>query len=320
MITITKAPPYLAIQDVGRGGFLAAGVPRGGAMDSFAIQAANLMVGNDSSSAALEWALAGGSLTFSDATSIALAGATVRATLAGRSVAPCTTVRVAAGDTLEIEQFVTGRFLYIGVSGGVDVPRLLGSRSTYLPGRFGGLNGRLIKTGDELPVGAAHNSSSEGFHCTAELMPRYDSDTVHVTRGPQAELFTENAFQILSESAHRISSASDRTGYKLDGASIGASPGSLPSEAACPGAVQVPGDGHPIILMADAPTVGGYPKIAVVSAADLPIVAQRRPGETLRFEIVTIEQSQKAFRRRATDLSAIAQLAARARSARLLHM
>jgi len=82
----------------------------------------------------------------------------------------------------------------------------------------------------------------------------------------------------------------------------------------------VPGDGHPIILMADAPTVGGYPKIAVVSAADMPIVAQRRPGEPLRFEVVTIEQSQKAFRRRATDLSAIAQLAARARSARLLHM
>ena len=289
-------------------------------MDSFAIQSANLMVGNDAGAAGLEWALGGGSLTFSDATSIALAGATVRATLAGRSVAPCTTVSVAAGETLEIEQFVTGRFLYVAVSGGVDIPSLLGSKSTYLPGHFGGLNGRLIKTGDELPLGTSHVAVSDGFHCSVELMPRYDSDTVHVTRGPQAELFTESAFQALSESTHRISTASDRTGYKIDGPSIGASPGSLPSEAACPGSIQVPGDGHPIILMADAPTVGGYPKIAVVSAADMPIVAQRRPGETLRFEIVTIEQSQKAFRRRAADLSAMAQLAARARSARVLHM
>lgn len=289
-------------------------------MDSFAIQAANLMVGNESGGAALEWALGGGSLTFSDATSIALAGATVRATVAGRSVAPCTTVAVAAGDTLEVQQFVTGRFLYIAVSGGLDVPSLLNSRSTYLPGHFGGLNGRLIKTGDQLRVGTVHLAAPDGFHCAAELMPRYESDTVHVTRGPQAELFTEHAFHTLSESSHRISTASDRTGYKIDGPSIGASPGSLPSEAACPGAIQVPGDGHPIILMADAPTVGGYAKIAVISAADMPIVAQRRPGETLRFEVVTIEQSQKAFRRRAADLSTIAQLAARARSARLLHM
>ena len=320
MITVTKAPPYLAIQDVGRTGFLAAGVPRGGAMDSFAIQAANLMVGNDSVGAALEWALGGGSLTFSESTFIALTGATVRATIAGRSVAPCTTVRATVGDKLEIEQFVTGRFLYIAVSGGIDVPPLLGSRSTYLPGHFGGLDGRLVKTGDQLPVGGSGVAASDGFHCAAELMPRYDSDTVHITRGPQAELFTEDAFGALSESTHRISTASDRTGYKIDGPSIGASPGALPSESACPGAIQVPGDGHPIILMADAPTVGGYPKIAVVSAADMPIVAQRRPGETLRFEIVTSEQSQKAFRRRAGDLNTIAQLAARARSARLLHM
>lgn len=320
MITVTKAPPYLAIQDVGRAGFLAAGVPRGGAMDSFAIQAANLMVGNDAIGAALEWALGGGSLTFSAPTSVALTGATVRATLAGRSVAPCTTVHAAAGDTLEIEQLVTGRFLYIAVAGGIDIPPVLGSRSTYLPGHFGGLGGHLIKTGDKLPIAASQVAASDGFHCAAELMPRYDSDTVHVTRGPQADLFTENAFQALSESTHRISTASDRTGYKIDGPSIGASPGSLPSEPACPGAIQVPGDGHPIILMADAPTVGGYPKIAVISSTDLPIIAQRRPGEALRFEFVTIEQSQKAFRRRAGDLGTISQLAARARSARLLHM
>ncbi|HEX6629014.1 MAG TPA: biotin-dependent carboxyltransferase family protein [Gemmatimonadaceae bacterium] len=320
MIRVAKAPPYLAIQDAGRTRFRAAGVPRGGAMDLFAMRAANLIVGNQADSAVLEWALGGGSLSFLSALSFALVGASARATIGGKTVAPCTITRAAAGEQLVIEQFLTGRFLYVAVSGGFDVPPLLGSRSNYLPGHFGGLEGRLLKTGDELPVGTARSSPAEGFHCAAELMPRYDNETVHITRGPQADLFSDDAFRVLSESTHRVSSASDRTGYKVDGPSVGASPGSLPSEAACPGAIQVPGDGHPIILMADAPTVGGYPKIAVVSEADIPIVAQRRPGETLRFEIITIEQSQKALRRRAADLNTIAQLAAGAASARLLHM
>lgn len=270
------------------------------------------MVGNESSAAVLEWALGGGTLTFTSPTSFALVGAAVRATVRGKAIPPCTTMRAAAGDQLVIEQFLTGRFLYIAVAGGIEVPLVLGSRSTYLPGRFGGLDGRLIKTGDELALGSQGSAPQDGFHCAAELMPRYENDTVHVTRGPQADLFARDSFDILGENSHRISSASDRTGYKLDGASIGAPPGSLPSEAACPGAIQVPGDGHPIILMADAPTVGGYPKIAVVSEADLPIVAQRRPGETLRFEIISTEQSQKALRRRAADLNTIAQLAASA--------
>ena len=312
MITVTKAPPYLAVQDAGRAGFRGDGVPRGGAMDSFALRAGNLMVGNAADSAALEWALAGGTLTFTSSATFALLGATVRATIGGKAVPPCTTTRAAPGDQLVVERFLAGRFLYVAVSGGIEVPIVLSSRSTYLPGHFGGLEGRLIKTGDELALGATGRAPREGFHCAAELMPRYESDTAHITRGPQAELFTDDAFTTLSENGHRVSSASDRTGYKLDGPSIGPSPGSLPSEAACAGAIQVPGDGHPIILMADAPTVGGYPKIAVVSEADLPIVAQRRPGETLRFEIISTEQSQKALRRRATDLNTIAQLAASA--------
>ena len=319
MIEVTKAPPYLAIQDAGRVGFLEAGVPGGGAMDRFAMRAANLMVGNEPGAAVLEWALAGGTLAFSSDVSVALVGATVRAAIAGRAVAPCTTTRAAAREELVIDQFVTGRFLYVAVSGGFELPPLLGSRSTYLPGHFGGFAGRLVKTGDHLSLGSVRSAPAEGFHCAAELMPRYDNETVHIIRGPQAELFTDDAFAILSESRHRVSAASDRTGYKLEGPSVSGSPGSLPSEAACPGAIQVPGDGHSIILMADAPTVGGYPKIAVVSEADLPIVAQRRPGESLRFEVITVEQSQKALRRRAADLSAIAQLAGNS-SARLLHV
>src|SRR5207237_7903371 len=147
-----------------------------------------------------------------------------------------------------------------------------------------------------------------------DLMPRYDSGIVHITPGTHEELFDESVRRKMTESEYRISAASDRTGYKLEGAPLGKSFGTLPSEAGCPGTIQVPGDGMPIALMADAPTVGGYPKIAVISEADLPILAQRRPGETVRFVLIPIDQSQRALKRRASDLDAIKLLATRSAS------
>jgi allophanate hydrolase subunit 2 len=134
---------------------------------------------------------------------------------------------------------------------------------------------------------------------------------VHVTRGTHSNLFDEAVWHTFTDSEYKISTASDRTGYRLEGPVLNNPVATLPSEAGCPGSIQVPGDGFPIALMADAPTVGGYPKIAVVAEADLPILAQRSPGETIRFELITIEQSQRALRRRASDLHTISQLAIR---------
>lgn len=312
MIRITRAPPYLTVQDAGRKQSRWSGVPQGGAMDFTAMSAANAIAGNSLEAAALEWALGGGSIRFDRDCAFAIAGATAIATLSGQAVAPCTTTYARTGDELKVEQIISGRFLYLALCGGIDIPMLLGSRSTYLPGHFGGHEGRLLKSGDSVALGAPPEAlPAAGFHCAAELMPRYDTGTVHVTRGTQEDLFDERAWRVLTESEYRISNASDRTGYKLEGPGLGNSIGTLPSEAGCPGAIQVPGDGFPIVLMADAPTVGGYPKIAVVSAADLPILAQRRPGETIRFELITIEQSQRALKRRAADLETIAKLAGR---------
>jgi biotin-dependent carboxylase-like uncharacterized protein len=310
MININRAPPYLTIQDGGRRRSRSAGVPRGGAMDSFALGAANAIVGNALSAAGLEWALGGGSLRFDSECVLALAGAVTTATLNGAPVAPLTTIRARKGEELTISQFDAGRFLYIAFRGGIDVPVVLHSRSTYLPGRFGGLEGRLLRHGDALPLGAGNGAApTTGFHVPGELTPAYTAGVVHITRGPQGDLFDDAAWRTLLEEEFRISSASDRTGYRLEGPSLVNSVPSLPSEAGCPGAIQVPADGKPIALMADAPTVGGYPKIGVVSEADLPILAQCEPGDTLRFELVTIEQSQRATRRRASDLHAIRQLA-----------
>jgi antagonist of KipI len=312
MITVTRAPPYLTVQDCGRRRSRASGVPPGGAMDSFALRAANAVAGNDLDAAGLEWALGGGSIRFEHDAVFALGGAKAHATLAGKVAAPCTTTHAQSGDELTIEQISGGRFLYIAIAGGIDVPLILGSRSTYLPGRFGGYLGRMLKLGDALPLGPTpEHTPSYGFHCAADLLPRYDTGIVHVTRGTHADLFDEFAWRTLTESEYRVATASDRTGYKLEGAALANPVGTLPSEAGCPGSIQIPGDGLPIVLMADAPTVGGYPKIAVVGEADLPLIAQRSPGETIRFELITIEQSQRALKRRASDLLTISQLALR---------
>jgi len=313
MITITKAPPYLTVQDTGRKRSRAEGVPPGGAMDLFALSAGNALVGNATDLAGLEWALGGGSVRFGRDCAFALTGAVSEATLAGTAVAPCTATYARTGQVLSVERITSGRFLYLSFSGGIDVPLVLGSRSTYLPGKFGGAGGRSLRTGDSLALGGdSAVLPPHGFHCAADLMPHYEAGVVHVIPGTHRSIFDESAWGILTESSYRISPASDRTGYKLEGPAIVNSLGAIPSEAGCPGTIQVPADGAPICLMADAPTVGGYPKIAVVSEADLPILAQRRPGDSIRFESTTVEQSQRALKRRASDLNAIVQRATRA--------
>jgi biotin-dependent carboxylase-like uncharacterized protein len=275
-------------------------------MDVFALQALNAIVGNALASAALEWALGGGALRFQRDCVFAIGGAHARATLMGQAIPSFTTCHARAGEELTVEQLTAGRFLYIAFSGGVDVPEILGSRSTYLPGHFGGYNGRMIGGNDRLPLGPSPISTpSEGFTCPPELIPRYESAAVRIARGPHADLFDDDAWHTLTETEFAVSTASDRTGYKMKGKSVTDAAGNLPSDASCQGAIQIPGDGSPIVLMADAPTVGGYPKIAIVAEADLPILAQRSPGEIVRFQLVTIEQSQRALKRRASDLYTI---------------
>lgn len=284
----------------------ASGVPRGGAMDVFALQALNAIVGNALDSAGLEWALGGGALRFQGDCVFAIGGAHALATLVGQSVPSFTTCRARAGDQLTVEQLTAGRFLYIAFSGGIDVPLILGSRSTYLPGRFGGHNGRMVMRDDILPLGPSPASTPrEAFTCPPELLPRYESAAVRITRGPHADLFDEAAWNTLTETEFAVSTASDRTGYRLKGEAVSEAAGNFASDASCQGAIQIPGGGTPIVLMADAPTVGGYPKIAVVAEADMPILAQRSPGEVVRFHLVTIEQSQRALKRRASDLYTI---------------
>jgi antagonist of KipI len=306
VIVVAKAPPYLTVQDSGRQGSRAFGVPRGGAMDRFALEALNAIVGNTFGSAGLEWALGGGVLRFESACAFACGGASVRAFLAEKPVRSFTTLSARAGDELKIEEFTRGRFLYLAFSGGIDVPEVMGSRATYLPAHFGGFEGRMVVRGDRLRLGRRPQSLPHaGFTPDPSLLPRREAATARVTRGTHADLFDDLQWTQFIGNEFTVAMASDRTGYKLSGPALSHTFGSLPSDPGCEGAVQVPADGNPIVLMADAPTVGGYPKIAVVSEADLPIIAQLTPGERLRFKLISIEESQRALRQQGSDLSAI---------------
>ncbi|HUQ99917.1 MAG TPA: biotin-dependent carboxyltransferase family protein [Gemmatimonadaceae bacterium] len=312
-ITVTRAPPYLTVQDLGRRHSRSAGVPQSGAMDSFAIRCANAIVGNALDDAGLEWALGGGSIRFDHDSVFAIAGAAAEITVRNTQVPPYTAIAAHAGDELVVGRIGPGRFLYVAISGGIDVPVILGSRSTYLAARFGGLNGSTLRSGDSLPVGKqAAGLARERVKGLVEAIPRYQSGVAHVVRGTHADLFDDDAWGTFLGTEFRISNSSDRTGYRLQGGPLKNAIETLPSEAGCPGTIQVPGDGNPIVLMADAPTVGGYPKIAVVSEADLPVVAQRASGDSIRFEMISIEESQRALKRRAADLETIRRVALRA--------
>ncbi len=305
-----RAAPYLTVQDLGRHGFRDVAVPPGGAMDTFALSAANVLAGNDAGTAALEWSLGGGAIRFDRACTFALAGAVADAALEDMPVPQMTTVAAKAGDTLTVGGFSSGRFLYVAISGGITVDVLLGSRSTYLPAHFGGVEGRLIRTGDVLPVGDANNARVRaGFSAPADLSGDYARRSIRVIRGPQWSLFSDDDRNSFFSQPYSVGHTSDRTGYRLAGTAISARMGSLPSEAGCTGTIQLPPEGLPIVLMADSPTVGGYPKIGVVSSSDLPVLAQLRPGEDLHFEETTVADAQRRKRRAAASLYTLATLA-----------
>lgn len=269
MITVTKAPPFATVQDGGRIGHRGSAVPPSGPMDREALTRANLAVGNPPHAAAIEWGIGAGQLRI---------GAGVAVSIAGAAVTPHRD-----GELLTIEGLRSGAWAYIAVEGGIDVPEVMGSRSTYLPGGFGGLAGRLLRTGDVLQTGMA--PTGRGRMGTDLLLPNDDSDSpIEIVAGPDREMLDDDGWERFLGAEWTVSRAVSRAGYCLDGPSLSSDPpADLPSGPVCPGTVQLPPGGRPIVLMPDGPTVGGYPRIAVVISQSLGRLAQRRPGESVRF-------------------------------------
>lgn len=325
MITVLKPGLLTTVQDAGRAGYRAFGMPLAGALDADAYAAANLLAGNTAGAAAIELTLLGGSFRFETDARCAITGADLQAKLDDRPIPPWSSITVRGGATLSFSHARAGVRGYLAVRGGVDVPAVLGSRSTYTRARVGGFQGRALAKGDVLPVGAAsHPGAPDAARWTpslhggpadapvhtlpAALVPVYGREIrLRAILGPQEDRFLPEALAALVGDGFTVNNRNDRMGYLLDGPALAHAHGpDIVSDGIVPGSVQVPGSGIPIVMMADCATVGGYTKIATVISADLPRIAQARTGDRIRFERCTYHDAVAALRERAGWLEAVA--------------
>ncbi|MBI5768567.1 MAG: biotin-dependent carboxyltransferase [Verrucomicrobia bacterium] len=289
-VNVTRAGMLTTVQDLGRRGFRAIGVPLSGAVDAFALRVANLLVGNAENTAGLECTLVGPELIFTRDTLVALGGAD----FAGLPLWQPSVWR--AGETLRLDAARRGCRGYLAVAGGLSVPGVLGSGSTFLRAQFGGTQGRALKDGDVLSAREFARHVAGHWHVDERILPAYSAaPTVRVVAGAQAAEYGGALF----EGVFKVSAQSDRMGVRLGGAPLARNGNAeLGSATVLPGTIQVPPDGNPIILMADAQTIGGYPQAAHVIGVDLPLVAQLRPGDTVCFREVSLAEAHDAARAR----------------------
>ena len=284
MIEIRRAPAYATVQDEGRGGYLSSGVPRAGCMDVATLRSLNAILGNTSGAAVLEWALTSGELFFATRAVFAIGGANTTVTLNDKPLDAYRAYQAGPNESLSIEAPLEGRFLYLAFAGGIDTPVIMSSRSTYMPGGFGGVDGRRLKDGDTIPLGVQGSRR----HYVIDPLP------LSLIQGDGHKRVRFVAAQSGDSIAGewKISSSSDRTGYRLTGRTVEGG-ASITSTAVCPGTIQLPPGGEPIVLMADAPTVGGYRIAGAVATADLGRVAQLVPGASVTFEEITVDAAQR---------------------------
>lgn len=308
------APGLLTtVQDAGRPGHRHLGVGSAGAADPWSHALANLLAGNDPRTAALEITLSGPALRFDEGARIALCGARIPARIDDGEIPPDRPVDLPAGSVLRLGACRDGARTYLAVRGGFSVPALLGSRATDLRGGFGGMRGRALAAGDVLPLARRDASATATLRVAPWWVDRAPDDRlqggIRVIAG-EAECEPRDA---LFAQPWRVAAASDRQGLRLQGTALrAADPRECTSEPVFPGTVQLPPDGQPIVLLADAQTHGGYPRIGHAIRADWPRLAQLRPGETLTFVPCSRDEALHAAARQGQRLARLA-LAIRAR-------
>jgi len=292
-IEVEEGGLLTTIQDRGRPGFQRHGVPVAGAMDPRALDEANRLVGNDPAAAALECTVDGPRLRCLRASVVSIGGADLGAVVERHDLgrwqpAPGSSFRLRPGNVLAFEGARSGARAYIAFAGGIDVPLVLGSRSTYLTAGFGGYRGRALQKGDRLVL--LPGSAPVGKRIPREPdQNERDEGVVRVIWGPQDDYFTDNARATLESCTYTVGASSDRMGYRLEGETLehrGAQ--QIVSDGNALGSIQVPPDGLPIVMLADRATTGGYPKIATVVSADIPRLAQLLPGDPVRFHAVPL--------------------------------
>jgi biotin-dependent carboxylase-like uncharacterized protein len=284
LFRVVKPGFFTTVQDLGRFGFLKFGVPVSGAMDDFSLRIANLLVGNNHGDACLEMTLIGPELEALNSIQIAVAG-DISLQINGQDSDTWQTMNLMTGDIVSFGKVRTGCRAYLAVRGGIDVPTVLGSRSTHVRGEIGGMQGRQLRAGDYVEGFDAIQPIDHCLILPQEFIPSFSHEVdVGVVLGPQLESFTEKGLETLLSNPYVVTIEADRMGYRLEGSTIEYS-GHIDtiSEAILPGSIQVPASGKPIVTMQDAQTTGGYPKIAVVMSADLHILGQSKPNDKICF-------------------------------------
>ena len=292
-ILIESPGLFTTVQDTGRFGYQRYGMPVSGAMDPYSLRLANILVGNLETAAGLEVTLKGPELRFCGACVIAICGADMQAKINGREIKVYQAIIVKDGDLLSFGQVSCGCRTYISFAGGVDVPMVMGSRATYTRAAIGGYHGRALKKGDEIPIGESINGIRLGI-APAEAIPDYHSSRpIRIISGPESGLLTTEGRYSLLNHSFLISNQSDRMGYRLEGQYIAHKKSSdgIVSAGVIAGTIQLPGNGHPIIMMADGQTTGGYPRIAVVISCDMSRLAQVLPGDGISFDEIGVEEA-----------------------------
>jgi biotin-dependent carboxylase-like uncharacterized protein len=308
-LRIRAAGPGVTVQDAGRRGLLRFGVTPAGPMDEGAFAAATLAAGAPTG-AAIEVSLGGVELeAVGAAIGLALAGGVFDARLDGRPLPSACVLPLAPGAKLSLRAGTSGAWHYVAVFGRIDLAPALGSLATHVRSGLGGLHGRSLRAGDVLPIADLRKAPAEPMALGAPWLAR-ETAPLRVLLGPQDDFFTRSAIDALLCANWRLSPRSDRMAYRLDGPRLEHAKGhDIVSDGVAFGAIQVPGDGAPLVLMADRQPTGGYPKIAHVIGADLGALAQTRPGETLRFRQVSWDEAVAARRLRREAIAAGPRLA-----------
>lgn len=291
---------HTTVQDRGRTGYQDIGVPASGPLDRISFNLANALVGNPPGTPALEVLLQGPTLkVIAESVRVALAGCgagieirsgNARTIPAGRSV------RLARGEVFRIGSLGDSVCAYLAIEGGPDVPMVLGSASTYVRGAIGGFQGRRLQAGDIVPLKLA-GADVRGEHALPRQLDLALDQPIRVVLGPQADYFTDDSVQTFLASDYTVSPHADRMGYRLTGPALAHAKGyDIVSDGIVAGAVQVPGSGLPVVLMVDHQTIGGYPKIATVISADIPVIGRRKPGRQIRFVSVSVPEAERLRR------------------------
>jgi biotin-dependent carboxylase-like uncharacterized protein len=290
---IIKKGMFSTIQDKGRYGHQSDGISVSGAMDLLSFRLANILVGNDENAPCLEMTVKGDKIEFQSDAIIAISGCDMDFTVNGRPVWIDRTLFVNKGDILDSGFCRYGKYSYMAVRGGFDIPRIMGSSSTYLRASIGGYQGRILKDGDCLDFPDFEISMSKLVEVSKEIKDLlFYPRKIRFVYGNEKNRFTEEGIRTFLKSTYTMQNDSDRMGYRFSGQSVDhVTDGDIISGGINYGAIQIPGNGQPIVMMADRQTTGGYTKIGQVIQSDLPYLAQKKPQETVEFVAVTVDEA-----------------------------